>query len=154
MSRQTQKWTRLSWAMLGGGAAVILSLAAGCGGGGPSKIDRVNMADRPEILMALGKFERDCGRLPTEQEGLKALVTKPASPDIAGKWAGPYIAEARLKDPWGTPYLYGVRMIGDPPMPMPGVWSAGPDKTPNTEDDVTAQTSAQAPARKAPTPPR
>jgi general secretion pathway protein G len=53
---------------------------------------------------AVDSFSLDVGRFPTNEEALKALVSKPAS---ATGWDGPYIKkEASLTDPWGQPYQY------------------------------------------------
>ncbi|HEX4182674.1 MAG TPA: type II secretion system major pseudopilin GspG [Caulobacteraceae bacterium] len=53
---------------------------------------------------ALQLFRLDVGRLPTQEEGLNALVTAPST---ATGWNGPYLQKsAALMDPWGTPYLY------------------------------------------------
>jgi general secretion pathway protein G len=53
---------------------------------------------------SLDLFALDVGRYPTEQEGLKALVEKPAGLD---KWHGPYVTQSgSLIDPWGRPYAY------------------------------------------------
>ena len=52
---------------------------------------------------ALENFRDDLGRYPTEQEGLKVLVTTTGE---AG-WLGPYLKNARsLDDPWGRPLVY------------------------------------------------
>ena len=48
-------------------------------------------------------FEQDCGRFPSKDEGLAALVTQPAN---APKWKGPYIKRGVPKDPWGNDYVY------------------------------------------------
>lgn len=49
-------------------------------------------------------FRLDVGRLPTEQEGLLALVERPAT---AEQWNGPYVKRRNmLNDPWGNPYVY------------------------------------------------
>jgi general secretion pathway protein G len=52
---------------------------------------------------ALGSYRLDVGSFPTTEEGLDALLTKPAS---AAKWAGPYLSKAVPADPWGKPYVY------------------------------------------------
>lgn len=58
------------------------------------------------IASGLDLFLLDVGRYPSEQEGLKALVERPASLD---RWAGPYVSQASLlTDPWGRPYVYRV----------------------------------------------
>lgn len=56
------------------------------------------------IAAAVEVFQGDNGRLPTEEEGLQALVTRPAGLD---SWTGPYIrTPAQLKDSWGRPFIY------------------------------------------------
>ncbi|HEY1503306.1 MAG TPA: type II secretion system major pseudopilin GspG [Stellaceae bacterium] len=53
---------------------------------------------------SLDLFDLDAGRYPTDQEGLNALVQKPAGID---QWNGPYVTKATsLIDPWGRPYVY------------------------------------------------
>ena len=53
---------------------------------------------------AVDSFNLDVGRFPTNEESLKALVSKPTA---ATNWDGPYIKkEASLTDPWGRPYQY------------------------------------------------
>lgn len=54
---------------------------------------------------ALDNFRLDVGRYPTAEEGLQALVVKPASAD---KWGGPYLKKDVPPDPWGHPYVYQV----------------------------------------------
>lgn len=52
----------------------------------------------------LAAFEKDCGRLPSSEEGLGALVQKAANvPD--SQWHGPYL-DFVPKDPWGHDYVY------------------------------------------------
>lgn len=55
-------------------------------------------------------------------------------------WQGPYIKADKLpKDPWGTAYRYEFpgqnNNIGEP-----DIWSLGPDRKDNTEDDITSWT--------------
>jgi general secretion pathway protein G len=52
---------------------------------------------------ALDNYRIDVGRYPTSEEGLAALLTKPAS---ALKWNGPYLTNDIPLDPWGHAYLY------------------------------------------------
>jgi len=63
-------------------------------------------AARTDISMLEGQidiFEQDCGRFPSNEEALGALVTAPAN---APKWKGPYIKRGVPKDPWGNDYVY------------------------------------------------
>jgi general secretion pathway protein G len=54
---------------------------------------------------AVDNFRLDVGRYPTSQEGLTALVVKPANAD---RWAGPYLKKEVPMDPWGHPYIYKI----------------------------------------------
>jgi general secretion pathway protein G len=54
------------------------------------------------IATALKLYELDNGTFPTTEEGLQALMTKPAS---ARNWNGPYLEKKPL-DPWGREYKY------------------------------------------------
>lgn len=56
------------------------------------------------IESALGNFYIDCGRYPSTDEGLEALIEAPA--ELEEKWNGPYLKRTHLEDPWGNPYLY------------------------------------------------
>jgi general secretion pathway protein G len=56
------------------------------------------------LTASVNYFQLDTGRYPTEQEGLKALIERPAN---EAKWDGPYVQKKdSLIDPWGRPYLY------------------------------------------------
>lgn len=66
-------------------------------------------AVRAQIEMlgtALDGYRLDMGRYPTTEEGLKAMWEKPANPDLAGPWHGPYLKKPVEKDAWGNPYVY------------------------------------------------
>lgn len=77
---------------------------------------------------ALDQYRADVGRYPTTEQGLAALMTRPANEP---RWAGPYLKRSLPLDPWGRPYLYK----------QPGVHgevdlsSLGRDGTPGGEGD-------------------
>ena len=78
-------------------------------------------------IVALGKaldhYRLDTGRYPNTEQGLDALMQKPASEP---KWQGPYLQKALPLDPWGRPYQYkspGERGEFD-------LWSFGKDGQP------------------------
>ena len=52
---------------------------------------------------ALDTYRLNVGRYPTTEEGLTALLVKPAT---AVNWNGPYLKKEVPLDPWGHPYLY------------------------------------------------
>ena len=55
------------------------------------------------ISRALGAYRLDVGNFPSTEEGLGALLNKPAN---AAKWNGPYLEKAVPPDPWGRAYIY------------------------------------------------
>jgi general secretion pathway protein G len=52
---------------------------------------------------ALDTYRLDVGRYPSTEEGLNALLVKPAT---ATRWNGPYLKKQVPQDPWGKPYVY------------------------------------------------
>lgn len=52
---------------------------------------------------ALDQYRLDNGRYPTTEQGLAALMSKPAN---EARWDGPYLKKAVPLDPWGNPYVY------------------------------------------------
>jgi general secretion pathway protein G len=52
---------------------------------------------------ALDQYRLDTGHYPSTQQGMAALMEKPANET---KWDGPYLKKAVPLDPWGTPYAY------------------------------------------------
>ena len=68
-----------------------------------SKVD-VARLQIDQIGSTLDLFRLDVGRYPTSQEGLAALVARPAS---APRWNGPYLKATTVPlDPWGRAYQY------------------------------------------------
>ena len=57
------------------------------------------------LATALKLYELDNGNFPTTNQGLDALLTKPATEPIPPNWNGPYI-EKKPIDSWGRPYMY------------------------------------------------
>jgi general secretion pathway protein G len=55
------------------------------------------------LQKALDQYRLDVGHYPSTEQGLAALVTRPADEP---RWAGPYLAKALPKDPWGREYQY------------------------------------------------
>jgi general secretion pathway protein G len=88
---------------------VILGLLAGLVG--PQVLNQLGGAKSKTALVQVKDLEQgaelfklDVGRYPNNQEGLNALIEKPAT---APGWNGPYLKEHRIPlDPWGHPYHY------------------------------------------------
>jgi len=83
------------------------------------------------IELALDIFEVDCGRYPTTEEGLKALVEQPSNAD---GWHDPYIKRGVPSDPWGNAYLY--RCPGQHNPSGYDLYSFGPDGQDGGGDDI------------------
>ena len=66
---------------------------------------QVARAQIDAIEKALDQYRLDTRRLPTSEQGLEALVTKPAN---ESNWNGPYLKKVAPNDPWGRPYVYRV----------------------------------------------
>lgn len=72
---------------------------------GKSKTDTASL-QIGQLDVALDLFRLDVGRLPTPEEGLTALLAKPAT---APKWNGPYLKKrAAIADPWGKAFHYRI----------------------------------------------
>lgn len=60
--------------------------------------------DVAQLLQALKLYRLDNFRYPSTQQGLQALVTKPALEPVPQRWQT-YL-DKLPKDPWGNPYQY------------------------------------------------
>lgn len=85
---------------------------------------------KSNLALALDLFELDNGRYPTTQEGLAALRSAPAD---AKNWHGPYLKQ-NPSDPWGRLYHYAYPGVQNPQ--DYDLFSAGPDGTEGTSDDI------------------
>ena len=82
-------------------------------------------ADVAAIVQALKLYRLDNGFYPSTDQGLAALVQKPASSPVPGNWKQGGYLERLPKDPWGGDYQYlspGVKSEID-------VFSLGADRT-------------------------
>ena len=78
----------------------------------PNVIGRIDDAQAARVQQdlrgienALKLYRLDNFSYPTSEQGLDALVTKPADPNIRNWKTGGYLGRLP-KDPWGNPYLY------------------------------------------------
>lgn len=87
---------------------VIIGLLAGYVGPkyfaqiGKSEV-KVARAQIDALSKSLDQFRLDAGHYPSAEEGLAALVTRPANET---KWDGPYLSKSVPLDPWGNAYIY------------------------------------------------
>jgi general secretion pathway protein G len=96
-------------------------------GGAKSKTASLQIAD---IDKALELFKLDVGRFPTTDEGLGALVARPAG--LSSGWSGPYLKGAVPVDPWTRPYQYTLNPDGSV-----DIVSLGADGAPGGEGENT-----------------
>ncbi|MCP3904421.1 MAG: type II secretion system major pseudopilin GspG [Planctomycetes bacterium] len=91
--------------------------------------------DQFESAMKLFNF--DMRRWPTEEEGLRALVTAEALEDEeeASRWKGPYLEDPPLKDTWGSEWIYRAPSQVADSLPY-DILSPGKDKEEDTPDDI------------------
>jgi len=87
--------------------------------------------DIATIELAIDAFEVDCGRFPTNDEGLRALLEQPSS---GTGWQGPYLKRGMPKDPWLAPYIY--RCPGQHNTSGYDLYSFGPDGQEGGGDDI------------------
>ncbi len=105
-----------------------------------------NIMDKPEeariakakndiaaLESALNTYKLDNYSYPSTEQGLEALVSRPAGQPEPRNWnEGGYLTKKKLPvDPWGNPYRYlspGARGTID-------IYSLGPDGVPS-EDDI------------------
>jgi general secretion pathway protein G len=89
-------------------------------------------ADILTIKEELSLYQLDAGALPTTEQGLKALVTKPTVEPIPQHWRA--CAKEETLDPWNHPYQYRI-----PPKKSTDeydLFSMGPDGLSDTDDDL------------------
>jgi len=90
-------------------------------------------ADIQSISSSLLAYRALNGFLPTTEQGLQALVTRPETDPRPRQWTQQ--ADSVPLDPWGHPYIYA-----NPGTHNPGSYdlsSSGPDGVPDTGDDIT-----------------
>ena len=116
---------------------VVIIIAALAGMVLPRVLPRADEAKRDiargeiaGITTALNMYRLDNGQYPGQNEGLKALMSRPSS---ASNWKGPYL-EKTPTDPWKRAYQYRYPREGN----RSGfdVWSTGPNEN-DGSDDVT-----------------
>lgn len=112
--------------------AVLLSLAVYKIRGNLEQAKLVAVdSDLRSINMQLKAYENMNGFMPTTEQGLQALVSQPATEPTPSRWI--QLFDSVPKDPWHNNYIYK-----NPGTKNPGgydLYSAGPDRMPDTADD-------------------
>ena len=84
------------------GALVAMVMPRLTGRGEQARTSAAKADIQANIATALKLYELDNGNFPSTEEGLNALLNKPAS---SLSWNGPYL-EKKPIDPWGREYKY------------------------------------------------
>ena len=88
-------------------------------------------ADIKGIRTMLLSYQGLNGFYPTTDQGLKALVVKPETEPVPTRWT--QMMDGVPTDPWGKEYVYRCPGIKNPN--SYDLFSAGPDRIPDTADD-------------------
>ena len=114
--------------LLGGSIALIGGIRGG------AEIQRVDQ-DFNSIGSAIKSYRNLAGNYPTQQQGIKALVEKPASTPVPRRWS--QSMESMPKDPWNNDY--GYKFPGTRNKAEFELVSMGPDGQAGTADDLSSQ---------------
>ena len=66
---------------------------------------KVARAQLDALEKALDQYRLDTGHYPTQEQGLVAVIKKPANEP---RWEGPYLKKELPLDPWGRPFVYKI----------------------------------------------
>lgn len=88
--------------------------------------------DISNIATQLQLYEARNLRLPTQDQGLKALVEKPTTEPLPERWT--QLLEEMPRDPWGQEYRF--RMPPQKSKKKYDLYSIGADGQEDTEDDI------------------
>jgi general secretion pathway protein G len=132
MKRKQQGFTLLEIMLVVSIIVIILGVAISKLGNttGIAKSMRVQ-ADVQAIKTQLQLYESMNGFYPSTEQGLQALVSQPQNDPRPTRWY--QLFKEMPKDPWGSDYIYrnpGVKNSGGYDL-----YSAGPDRQPDTSDD-------------------
>lgn len=82
--------------------------------------------------VCIGGYQVDVRGLPSNSQGLNALIAAPSDLANPARWRGPYLKTTTLPlDPWDNPYNY--QQVGPNDFK---IWSMGPDRADGTADDI------------------
>lgn len=131
-TRKQQGFTLLEIMLVVSIIVIILGVAISKLGNvtGIAKSMRVQ-ADIQAIKTQLQLYESMNGFYPSTEQGLQALVTQPQNDPRPTRWYQQF--KELPKDPWGSNYIY--RNPGTKNSGGYDLYSAGPDRQPDTGDD-------------------
>lgn len=109
---------------------------------GPRLLKQQDKADKQitqqqikSVEQALDLYKIANRTYPSTEEGIAALISKPADEARSRNWDGPYLdADTLPIDPWGNQLRYEYPPSNGSDKPQ--IWSLGEDGKENTEDDI------------------
>jgi general secretion pathway protein G len=105
---------------------------------------KIALTQIKNVEQALDMYKVDNRTYPSTEEGLKALLERPADETRGTHWDGPYLSETALPvDPWGNGFRYEYPPTKGTNADQPNIWSAGPDGQDDTQDDVVNWTRSE-----------
>jgi len=111
---------------------LLIGMALRFTGGKLDEARRVKVAgDLVQLKTNLMMYQAANGFYPSTEQGLKALVEKPDTEPKPRNWH--QLDEVVPRDPWDTEYQY--RYPGKHNPKEYDIFSAGPDRNPDTEED-------------------
>jgi general secretion pathway protein G len=130
--RRTAAFTLLEIMLVVGIIVIILGVAVSKLGNttGVAK-DMAVRSGIQTISTQLRLYESMNGFLPTSEQGLQALVTKPSTEPVPARWY--QLFKELPKDPWGNDFVYLAP--GRKNADSYDLYSAGPDRKADTADD-------------------
>ena len=132
MERKQQGFTLLEIMLVVTIIALLLGAAIYKLGGNVEYARHIRVAaDIQGINTQLGLYDSMNGFYPTTEQGLQALVTQPNTDPKPTRWYQLY--KELPKDPWGSDYIYRCPGLKNPN--GYDLYSAGPDRKPDTTDD-------------------
>ncbi len=90
-------------------------------------------SDVTAIVTALRLYSMKAGSLPTQEQGLRALVEKPTTAPFPKSWIKQMDSLDSIMDPWGNMYQYRYPGLDGREF---DVFSLGADRTEGTDDDI------------------
>ena len=119
---------------------IVLSIIALLMGMVIFKVHNLTITAKPQKAEAdllafkemLASYELDNGTLPTTDQGIKALWSKPTVEPIPPRWH--QLLDGEVLDPWNHPYQYSNPGKHNPD--KYDVFSMGEDGLPDTSDDI------------------
>lgn len=108
-------------------------------------IERLDPIIQPALgPLRVGSTKEELRQIANDLQGYERLYDKvPSNPDAFRQWLySQYAAPSNYVDSWGTEFYFKIWPDSF------GVVSAGPDRVPNTEDDLTVARPRSRPGRR------